>query len=237
VGGRPTLVQNVETLALVALLARFGSSWFRSTGTSAAPGPMLVTVRGAVSRPGVYEVAQGTPLEEVVGLAGGLLASAPAVLVGGYFGSWVAGQAAASLALDDRDLARAGARAGCGVVLVLPEAACGVAETGRLLAFLASESARQCGPCREGLPALAGLVQRLAAGRTGGGDAERLDRWTFQLGGGRGACKHPDGAIGLLRSAMDTFAGDLREHLSCRPCGHVRSASVLPFPPPSEEWR
>jgi NADH:ubiquinone oxidoreductase subunit F (NADH-binding) len=237
VGGRPTLVQNVETLALVALLARFGSSWFRSTGTAAGPGPMLVTVRGAVSRPGVYEVEQGTPLEEVVGLAGGRLVSARAVLVGGYFGSWVTGQEAASLTLDDGGLARVGARAGCGVLLVLPEAACGVAETGRLLAFLASESAQQCGPCREGLPALAGLVQRLAAGRTGGADAERLDRWTYQLGGGRGACKHPDGAIGLWRSAMDAFAGDLREHLSCRPCAHVHRASVLPFPSPSEEWR
>jgi NADH:ubiquinone oxidoreductase subunit F (NADH-binding) len=198
---------------------------------------MLVTVRGAVSRPGVYEVEQGRPLEDVVGLAGGRLASARAVLVGGYFGSWVTGQEAASLTLDDGGLARAGARVGCGVLLVLPEAACGVAETGRLLAFLASESARQCGPCREGLPALAGLVQRVAAGRTGGADAERLDRWTYQLGGGRGACKHPDGAIGLWRSAMDAFAGDLREHLSCRPCAHVHRASVLPFPSPSEQWR
>jgi NADH:ubiquinone oxidoreductase subunit F (NADH-binding) len=172
-----------------------------------------------------------------VGHAGGRLASAPAVLLGGYFGSWVTGHAAASLTLDDRDLARAGARAGCGVVLVLPEGACGLAETSRLMAFLAGESARQCGPCREGLTALAGLAQRLAVGRTGGADAERLGRWTYQLGGGRGACKHPDGAVGLWRSAMDAFAGDLDEHLSGRPCRHVHRASVLPFPSPCGEWR
>jgi NADH:ubiquinone oxidoreductase subunit F (NADH-binding) len=237
VGGRPTLVQNVETLALVALLARFGPSWFRNAGTPAAPGPMLVTVRGAVPWPGVFEVAHGTPLPAVVDMAGGRLECTAGILVGGYFGSWIPGETAASLTLDDQGLARGRARPGCGVVLVLPEAACGVAETSRVLAFLAHESARQCGPCREGLPALAGLAQRLAVGRAGAGDAERLDRWTHQLGGGRGACKHPDGAVGLWRSALDTFAADVRAHLAHRPCPHVHRPSVLPFPRPSEEWR
>jgi NADH:ubiquinone oxidoreductase subunit F (NADH-binding) len=71
VKGRPTLINNVETLAHLALIARYGASWFRSVGLPSAPGSTLVTVTGAVARPGVYEIEMGTPLGQVVTLAGG----------------------------------------------------------------------------------------------------------------------------------------------------------------------
>ncbi len=89
VGGAPTLVQNVETLAHLALVARFGPGWFRSVGTADEPGSALVTLSGAVRDPGVYEVALGSTLEQLLARAGGATAELGALLVGGYFGTWV----------------------------------------------------------------------------------------------------------------------------------------------------
>ncbi|HSR25357.1 MAG TPA: NADH-ubiquinone oxidoreductase-F iron-sulfur binding region domain-containing protein, partial [Candidatus Eisenbacteria bacterium] len=186
VGGRPTLVQNVETLAAVALVARFGGRWFRGAGTADSPGTTLLTVRGAVSAPGVLEVPHGVSLADAVDRAGGSAERAAGVLLGGYFGTWLPGRWAASLPLDDRSLAAARASLGCGVVAVLPESTCGVTETSRVFGYLASESARQCGPCRVGLPALAGVLADVARGRATPEHADRLRRWTAQLGGGRG---------------------------------------------------
>jgi len=87
-GGRPTVVLNVETLAQVALVARFGAEWFCRAGTPEEPGTVLMTVGGAVSRPGVYEVGLGSPLTTVLGSAG-VAETSVAVLLGGYFGTWM----------------------------------------------------------------------------------------------------------------------------------------------------
>ena len=218
VGGRPTLVQNVETLALAALIARFGPQWFRSAGTPAAPGRLLLTVRGAVGRPGAYEVPHGASLAEVVAWAGGTLEGAGAILLGGYFGRWVPVTWADRVLLDDDVLAAGDLPIGCGVVYVLPETVCGVAETARILSFLAGESAGQCGPCRHGLPALARSLQLVAERPGTAAERERLTRWSQQLARGRGACKHPDGAAGLLRSALQVFGGEIDRHLAYGPC-------------------
>ena len=84
-------MQNVETLAHLALIARYGASWFRSVGTPTEPGSMLVTVLGAVREPCVLEIAIGTPIGRVLELAGGASAPLQALLLGGYFGDWVDG--------------------------------------------------------------------------------------------------------------------------------------------------
>ena len=96
-GGRPTLVQNVETLGHLALIGRYGAAWFRAVGTPQEPGSLLVTILGAVHEPGVFEAAVGTPVMDVLGLAGGASARLQALLIGGYFGSWVSATAAAEL--------------------------------------------------------------------------------------------------------------------------------------------
>lgn len=224
--GRPTLVQNVETLAQLALVARHGARWYGAVGTPREPGSMLVTLAGCVRRPGVHEVAIGTPLGDVAAAAGGAPATS-AVLVGGYSGTWVPAEAIAGLALSRDSLGTAGATPGAGVLAFLPAARCGLAETARLVRYLAGESVGQCGPCASGLPAIAGELERLAG--SAGGEAAMLERWLAQVDG-RGACGHPDGVARMVRSALRVFAGEVDEHRA----GWCRGQSddpVLPVGP------
>ncbi|MHB8572135.1 MAG: NADH-ubiquinone oxidoreductase-F iron-sulfur binding region domain-containing protein [Candidatus Dormibacteria bacterium] len=237
VRGRPTLVQNVETLAHVALIARRGADWFRGEGTRTSPGTLLMTIGGDVDRPGVYEVAHGASLAQVVSLAGGAPPEAAAVLLGGYFGAWVGGHQLESVALDDAALTDLSLRIGCGVVHVLPPGACGVGETARILTYLANESARQCGPCEHGLQALAASARDCARGVVTGGEEDRLRRWSAQLASGRGACRHPDGAVGLLLSAMRVFEDDFSRHWRRGTCAPLPAAARVPIPSVEAGWR
>ena len=216
--GRPTLVQNVETLAQLALVARYGPEWFRELGTDAEPGSVLVTLSGAVSRPGVYEVGLGMPIRELVELAGGTAEPVSAYLIGGYFGSWVAAANAERAALLDSQLVPLGASLGARTLFVLPARVCGIVETARLARYLARESAGQCGPCVHGLDAIAGGLERLA--RLEPVDS-RLERWLEQVRG-RGACRHPDGAVRLIASALDVFAREVELHAAGRCSGDGR---------------
>jgi len=215
VRGRPTLVQNVESLAVAALIARHGGAWYRSSGS------LLVTVTGTVVRPGVIETRLGTPVAEVVERAGGRPGSIQALLLGGYFGGWVAADDAWDLPLHPVRLRAAGHSLGCGVVAPLPVDRCGVAETARIVSYLASQSAGQCGPCVLGLGAIAETLRRLAMGLSRPDDLARLDRWSAELPG-RGACRHPDGGAGLVHSALSVFAEDFAGHHERRGCTAAR---------------
>jgi NADH:ubiquinone oxidoreductase subunit F (NADH-binding) len=225
-GGRPTLVQNVETLAHLALIVRHGPAWFRSLGTPAEPGSMLVTVIGAVGKPGAHEIGIGTPIGDVLTLAGGPAAPLSALLIGGYFGTWVNHAAAAARPFSVAGLRPAGASPGAGLIAALPVDACGLAETARIARYLAAESAGQCGPCVFGLDSIATELEALAAGRPV--NLGRLGRWLGQVAG-RGACHHPDGAGRMIRSALGAFDAEIAEHARGWCCG-TRPAGVLPVP-------
>jgi NADH:ubiquinone oxidoreductase subunit F (NADH-binding) len=209
VGGRPTLVQNVESLALAALIARRGNDWYRGLGHPRGIG--LITVSGEVNRSGVQEIDLGSTLGDAAAAAGGLRGEVQAVLVGGYFGGWADVERHWNMPLDAESMRVRGQTLGCGVVHFVSAQTCGVDATARILAYLASQSARQCGPCVFGLSAIAGATRRLAARSPEANDLERIVRWSGQLAG-RGACRHPDGAVGLLRSSLDVFAADFAEH-------------------------
>ena len=209
VDGRPTLVQNVETLAHLALIMRHGVSWFRSAGTAAEPGSALVTLLGAVRRPGVYEIEPGMPVAGLLDLAGGNAAPLGALLIGGYFGTWATAAEALLLPFSAAGLAPLGAGPGAGVVAALPAAACGLAETARVARYLADSSARQCGPCVFGLDAIARELAQTAAG--GGGDLARVRRWLGDVTG-RGACRHPDGTVRMIASALRVFRDEIGLH-------------------------
>jgi NADH:ubiquinone oxidoreductase subunit F (NADH-binding) len=238
VRGVPTLVQNVETLANIALVSRFGSAWFRSVGDPGEPGSRLITVSGDVAHPGVLEIPNGIRLGRLIESAGGAREHIQAFLIGGYFGPWLAADAAWDLPLTDAALRRAGGAMGAGVIVALPKTTCGVREVARVARYLADENAGQCGPCVHGLPAIAGELTSLAQQRASQGALERIARWTEQVRG-RGACRHPDGAIRFVRSGIQVFASDFAKHRRSEPCAGARGHVVCPIPErnPQESWR
>ena len=215
--GRPTLVQNVETLAHIALIARYGAGWFRENGTDDDPGTMLVSVSGAVRSPGVAEVDRGASVTDIVAAAGGFSQSPQAVLLGGYHGTWI-------------DPAAEGFAPGAGVVVVLPKSVCGLQESARVVTYLAAQSAGQCGPCLNGLPALAQVFRELTQPNTSDplGNAERAWRLASVVER-RGACHHPDGTAKFVRSALSVFSAELDLHAQGG-CGGTSAGHVLPTP-------
>jgi NADH:ubiquinone oxidoreductase subunit F (NADH-binding) len=228
VSGRPTLVQNVETLAHLALIARYGAAWFRGIGTDAEPGSMLASLSGAVRSPGVVEVGLGTPLSEVIARAGGATSPIGAVLVGGFHGAWVAGSDVDRIPLSRSGLQPFLAQPGAGVISVLPATACGVIESAAILRYLADQSAGQCGPCLNGLPAIAAVMDRVA----GGAQDRSLPTRLLELASlveRRGACHHPDGTARFLRSTLATFGPEIELHLAGR-CSTPSREPVLPVP-------
>lgn len=229
VRGGPTLVQNAETLAHAALIARFGDAWYRERGTDDAPGTTLLTVSGAVGCPGVYEMSLGTPLAQAIEVAGGLADRASGALVGGYFGTWFGGSKVSEVILSPEHVSL-----GCGVLGILDPRACGLVEAARIVAYLSRESAGQCGPCVHGLAAVAETMERIAASDADLGDLDRLRRWTLMIRG-RGACHHPDGAVANVRSALEAFADHLPVHLAGIPCSGLHHPGLAP--PPRRRWR
>ncbi|HEX4174846.1 MAG TPA: NADH-ubiquinone oxidoreductase-F iron-sulfur binding region domain-containing protein [Acidimicrobiales bacterium] len=227
IGRKGALVQNAETLAHVAMIARTGPDAFRAHGLVEDPGTSLVTISGAVEHPGVVEVDRGTPLIEIASRATPL--GAPqAFLVGGYGGAWVGpeqfGTPYASLSLR-----AVGATAGVGIVMVLGREVCGLMETARIVHYLAGQSAGQCGPCVYGLPAIADDITRLARGHADAGLLGRVERRLAQVDG-RGACRHPDGAVNVARSALRVFSADVHQHAGGTVCPHWNRGTQLRFP-------
>jgi NADH:ubiquinone oxidoreductase subunit F (NADH-binding) len=234
VAGCPTLVQNVETLAHLALIARNGAAWFRSVGTRDEPGSMLCTVRESDGRVRVAEAALGTPLSWLLRLGDDV----QAVLSGGYHGGWLSLTDARRLALCNAELRPAGAIAGAGVLVALPAAHCGLAETASVARSLALESAGQCGPCFNGLPAIAAALAEVAQPQPAGPALANLQRWAG-LVTGRGACHHPDGTVRFVASALTVFAAEIEEHARGW-CTATRREAFLPVTAPAlteADWR
>jgi len=233
-GGRPTLVQNVETLAHLALIARHGAAWFRAVGTSAEPGSVLCTVTGADGSTRVAEAALGTGIGELLSVDD----SVQAVLAGGYHGGWLTPGQARALRLSNADLKPAGAFVGAGVLAALPAGVCGLAETAAVVRYLALESAGQCGPCLNGLPSIAAALATLARPRPARAELANLRRWSG-LVTGRGACHHPDGTVRFVSSALRVFAAEIAAHAGGR-CTARAGAAFLPVPAAAaaeSDWR
>lgn len=212
VDGRPTLVQNVETLARVALAARSNLAGSASTVLTVAGGNHSVVV----------EVESHTSIGDVVRAA---LGDRPvhAVLVGGFGGAWCRWEDVADRAVDERHLRAAGLSSGAGVLLPLGLHECGIARAAEIIDYLAGSSARQCGPCVFGLRAVAELMAELADRSARRRDVPRPQRFLGEIVG-RGACHHPDGGVRMVSSAITAFAPDVRAHLKghCLHDGHHR---------------
>jgi NADH:ubiquinone oxidoreductase subunit F (NADH-binding) len=229
VAGRPTLVQNVETLCDLALIGRFGPKWYRSEGTHDDPGTTLVTLSGAVERPGVYEIPLGVRLGDVVRMGGPGATGLAGILVGGYFGAWLPADASADVRMAVEPLRRAGSGLGAGVVFAMPrEGTCALAEIARTTRWLADQNAGQCGPCVNGLDSIAAAMAVLVNGDRDGRAQAHLNRWLSMMEG-RGACKHPDGVSRFVRSSLNVFADEIERHRHLGPC-RIGDRGLLPTP-------
>jgi len=221
IGHAPVIVDNAETCANIGLIGRYGAAWFRGVGTADSPGSALVSVTGAVERPTVLEVALGTPLHVILKSAGAD-PDPQALLLGGYGGSWLAGSHL-DLGYCNEALAPQGVSTGAGVIVVLPRSACGIVETLRVVRWMANESARQCGPCAFGLPAIAEDLNHLAhPSRDPLSAHKQLEERLGQIDG-HGACRHPDGVVRFVRSALVTFAEDFSRHANGLACAGSRA--------------
>jgi NADH:ubiquinone oxidoreductase subunit F (NADH-binding) len=236
VAGRPTLVQNVETLAHVSLIARFGADWFRQVGTRESPGTALLTVTGRWSQPRVVEAPLGPSLADILGLGPDAPGSVQAVLLGGYGGSWITTADALAMPFSEEGARRVGASLGAGVVALLPTDVCPLLEVARVVRYLEGQGARQCGPCVNGLAVLADTIELLASRPASLRNGVSSVPGLCDLVEGRGACGHPDGVARFVRSALAVFEGHIALHLRRGPC-HTAAPPFLPVPAPPSRRR
>jgi len=226
VAGRPTLVQNAETLAHVALIARFGASWFRELGAPDNPGTMLLTVNRQEG-PLIAEAVLGSSLCQATGLHHEDLARMRGVLLGGYGGAWVSPEVFGTLEVSEKAARRAGATLGAGVVAPLPRDVCPLAEMADVVRYMAGQGAGQCGPCVHGLAELADALEQMAFGAAGGRGTDRILE-ICNLVEGRGACRHPDGVARFVRSGLGVFADEVTSHQRRGCCTQTGAPRVLP---------
>ena len=201
VGGLPTLVSNAETIASLPAI---------SGGRVGEAPSFLLTLSGAVPRPGLYEVPFGIPLGEATEVLGGLAGPARGYVMGGYFAGLLSTRGH-HLPLDYDALRAAGSGLGCGAVTVLGADDCPVGVAALLLAYFGRENAGQCGSCFNGTAAMAGVATALACGEAGPAEVARLAHWSGFLPG-RGACATLDGAAGVAATLLREFPAEVDAH-------------------------
>jgi NADH:ubiquinone oxidoreductase subunit F (NADH-binding) len=217
VGGLPTLVSNVETLAGLPFVQRHGAAEFRSLGTPSSPGSFLVTVTGAGRGPGLYEVPLGLAFTELLALHGVSPDHVRGVLMGGYFAGLL-DRAVLDVTLDHETLSGLGSGLGNGAITVITDD-CPLAVAASVLAYFDRENAAQCGSCFNGTAAMAAVGGALRDGVATAEDVARLRRWSVVLRG-RGACATLDAATNIAASLLAKFPDLVQAHLDngCQTC-------------------
>ncbi len=228
VRGRPTLVQNVETLAHVAMISRYGGQWFRGLGTADSPGTMLLTVTGRWAEPQIVEAPLGVTLRDLLQLTPHDAEGYRGALLGGYGGGWISMPDLLDCRLTEEAARRLHSSLGAGVVALLPRTHCPLGETARVVRYMEREGAGQCGPCRYGLADLAAHVDALAYQPASLRGRLPPIAELCSLIDGRGACRHPDGVTRFVRSALAVFGDEVVQHLRRGPCGAVNGPVLLP---------
>jgi NADH:ubiquinone oxidoreductase subunit F (NADH-binding) len=219
VGGRPTLVSNVETLANLPYLQRHGWAAFRALGTPESPGTFLMTLTGAGRPPGLYEIPHGLAFTELLALHGISSDQVHGALMGGYFAGLL-NRTVLDVTLDHETMRRLGSGLGAGAISVLTDD-CPVAVAASVLAYFDRENAGQCGACFNGTAAMAAVGGALRDGVATTEDLDRLRRWSVVLRR-RGACATLDAATNVAGSLLDQFPHTVKRHLenrceACRP--------------------
>jgi NADH:ubiquinone oxidoreductase subunit F (NADH-binding) len=218
VGGNPTLVSNVETLANLPFLLRHGADAFRSEGTSASPGTFLATITGAGRPAALYEIPHGGAVVDLLALHGVPTDHLTGVLMGGYFAGLL-NRGVLDATLDHETMRRLGSGLGCGAVAIITDD-CPVAVAASVMAYFDRENAGQCGSCFNGTAAMSAVTSALRDGVATSEDMARLERWSVVLRG-RGACATLDAATNVAASLLLQFPQLVAHHLhgecdSCR---------------------
>ncbi len=217
--GRPTVINNTETLASVPDIMRLGSEWFRDIGVANSGGPKLFSISGNVARPGNYEIPMGTPFAELLEMAGGMRdgRACKAVIPGGSSAPVLPGDVMMDLTMDYDSIARAGSMLGSGAVIVMDDTNCMVKVLDRISYFYYEESCGQCTPCREGTGWMHRVVNRIEHGKGRQEDLDLLDDVAKKIMG-RTICALGDAAAMPVAGFIKHFRDEFQYHIDHKKC-------------------
>lgn len=218
--GKPTVVNNVETLCNLPHILRNGSDWFKNLGLGEDAGTKIFGVSGRVKNPGAWELPMGTTVREILEThAGGMQEGLrlKGFLPGGGSTDFLT-EEHLDLPMDYSAIAKAGSRMGTGTMIVLDDQTCPVAMVLNLIQFFAQESCGWCTPCRNGLPYIRELLESLESGRGQEGDLETLEDYCRYIGPGNTFCALAPGAAEPLQSALKYFRKDFEQHITQKKC-------------------
>lgn len=219
VWGKPTVINNVETLACVPHIIANGAAWFKGLSKSADGGTKLYGVSGKVKRPGLWELPMGTTVREILDLAGGMRDGLKlrGFLPGGASTDFLTGEHL-DVKMDFTEVQKAGSRMGTGTMIVLDDRTCPVGMTWNLEHFFAQESCGWCTPCWSGLGWAERLLAAIEGGRGEPGDLEKLAGITKFVAPGNTFCALAPGAAEPLQSALKYFREDFERHIREKRC-------------------
>ncbi len=217
--GKPTTINNAESLACIPSIVRNGGQWFNWRGEPICGGTKVFSVSGHVANPGNYEISLGTPFLELLAMAGGVWKGnrLKAVIPGGSSVPVVPAETMRRVTMDYGGLTKVGSMLGSGAVIVIDETACMVKLLARLSHFYAEESCGQCTPCREGTGWLARLLHRIEHGEGRPGDLELLANVGSRIEG-RTICALGDAAAMPVASFLKHFRAEFEYHIEHKKC-------------------
>ena len=217
--GKPTVINNTETLASIPVILSQGGEWFRDLGVENSGGSKLFSISGNVNKPGNYEIPMGTPFSELLELAGGMRdgRKLKAVIPGGSSSPVIPGEQMMQLNMDYDSIQNAGSMLGSGAVIVIDESHCMVRILERLSYFYYEESCGQCTPCREGTGWMYRVVRRIEHGQGRMEDLELLDDVAAKIAG-RTICALGDAAAGPVASFVKHFREEFEYHIKHGKC-------------------
>jgi NADH-quinone oxidoreductase subunit F len=217
--GRPTVINNTETLASIPDIVTKGADWFREIGVKNSGGPKLFSVSGNVNKPGNFEVPMGTPFAELLEMAGGMRDGhkLKAVIPGGSSAPVLPGDMMMDLNMDYDSIAGAGSMLGSGAVIVMDDSNCMVKVLDRISYFYYEESCGQCTPCREGTGWMHRVVHRIENGQGKAEDLDLLDDVANKIMG-RTICALGDAAALPVASFVKHFRDEFQYHIDHKKC-------------------